>query len=176
MMLGMGIPWYPWYSSNSSRDSRASRDEELKMFTSLEEEELRHGEREDYNPIKYSSEPTLKVKSHRRHKRSPAKDIRSPAETSGSLEMLGEESTNPWGEVVPEHYKDTEFWKREKALSIDEENIELERPSRGEDVEDEATNEPKSSSFEEATEAQNEQAVAALKQQLSKEQVVSKWN
>nr|XP_036671908.1 trichohyalin isoform X3 [Drosophila suzukii] len=158
-------------SSNSSRDSRASRDEELKMFTSLEEEELRHGEREDYNPIKYSSEPTLKVKSHRRHKRSPAKDIRSPAETSGSLEMLGEESTNPWGEVVPEHYKDTEFWKREKALSIDEENIELERPSRGEDVEDEATNEPKSSSFEEATEAQNEQAVAALKQQLPKEQV-----
>jgi len=163
-------------SSNSSRDSRASRDEELKMFTSLEEEELRHGEREDYNPIKYSSEPTLKVKSHRRHKRSPAKDIRSPAEPSGSLEMLGEESTNPWGEVVPEHYKDTEFWKREKALSIDEEEIELERPSRGEDVEDEATNEPKSSSFEEATEAQNEQAVAALKQQLSKEQVVSKWN
>jgi len=163
-------------SSNSSRDSRASRDEELKMFTSLEEEELRHGEREDYNPIKYTSEPTLKVKSHRRHKRSPAKDIRSPPETSGSLEMLGEESTNPWGEVVPEHYKDTEFWKREKALSIDEEEIELERPSRREDVEDEATNEPKSSSFEEATEAQNEQAVAALKQQLSKEQMVSKWN
>ncbi|XP_016965403.1 trichohyalin isoform X2 [Drosophila biarmipes] len=158
-------------SSNSSRDSRASRDEELKMFTSLEEEELRHGEREDYNPIKYTSEPTLKVKSHRRHKRSPAKDVRPPPETGGSLEMLGEESTNPWGEVVPEHYKDTEFWKREKALSIDEEEIDLERPSRGEEVEDEATNEPKSSSFEEATEAQNEQAVAALKQQLSKEQV-----
>ncbi|XP_032574615.1 trichohyalin isoform X2 [Drosophila sechellia] len=158
-------------SSNSSRESRASRDEELKMFTSLEEEELRHGDREDYNPIKYTSEPTLRVKSHRRHKRSPAKDVRPTAESTTSLEMLGEESTNPWGEVVPEHYKDTEFWKREKALSIDEEEIELERPSRGEDVEDEATNEPKSSSFEEATEAQNEQAVAALKQQLSKEQV-----
>ncbi|KAH8286302.1 hypothetical protein KR054_006372 [Drosophila jambulina] len=159
-------------SSNSSRDSRASRDEELKMFTSLEEEELRHGDREDYNPIKYTSEPTLKVKSHhRRHKRSPAKDVKPPSEASGSLEMLGEESTNPWGEVVPEHYKDTEFWKREKALSIDEEEVELEKPSRGEDVEDEANNEPKSSSFEEATEAQNEEAVAALKQQHSKEQV-----
>ncbi|EDV52023.1 trichohyalin isoform X3 [Drosophila erecta] len=158
-------------SSNSSRDSRASREEELKMFTSLEEEELRHGDREDYNPIKYTSEPTLKVKSHRRHKRSPAKDVRPTADSTTSLEMLGEESTNPWGDVVPEHYKDTEFWKREKALSIDEEEVELERPSRGEDVEDEATNEPKSSSFEEATEAQNEQAVAALKQQLSKEQV-----
>ncbi|XP_017028233.1 trichohyalin isoform X1 [Drosophila kikkawai] len=159
-------------SSNSSRDSRASRDEELKMFTSLEEEELRHGDREDYNPIKYTSEPTLRVKSHhRRHKRSPAKDVKPPSEASGSLEMLGEESTNPWGEVVPEHYKDTEFWKREKALSIDEEEVEMEKPSRGEDVEDEATNEPKSSSFEEATEAQNEEAVAALKQQHSKEQV-----
>ncbi|KAI8041015.1 hypothetical protein M5D96_005265 [Drosophila gunungcola] len=150
-------------SSNSSRDSRASRDEELKMFTSLEEEELRHGDRDDYNPIKYTSEPTLKVKSHRRHKRSPAKDVKQPADPK---------STNPWGEVVPEHYKDTEFWKREKALSIDEEVIEPERPSKGEDVEDEATNEPKSSSFEDATEAQNEQAVAALKQQLSKEQVL----
>ncbi|KPU78563.1 uncharacterized protein Dana_GF23943, isoform H [Drosophila ananassae] len=158
-------------SSNSSRDSRASRDEELKMFTSLEEEELRHGDREDYNPIKYTSEPTLKVKQHhRRHKRSPAKDVKPPPEASGSLEMLGEESTNPWGEVVPEHYKDTEFWKREKALSIDEEGVELEKSTRGEEVEDEATNEPKSSSFEEATEAQNEQAVESLKKQHSKEQ------
>ncbi|KAH8270453.1 hypothetical protein KR018_010236 [Drosophila ironensis] len=158
-------------SSNSSRDSRASRDEELKAFTSLEEEELRHGDREDYNPIKYTSEPTLKVKSHhRRHKRSPAKDVKPSSEVSGSLEMLGEESTNPWGEVVPEHYKDTEFWKREKAVSIDEEEVEMEKPAAGEDVE-EATNEPKSSSFEEATEAQNEKAVESLKHQHSKEQV-----
>ncbi|XP_022212237.2 LOW QUALITY PROTEIN: trichohyalin-like [Drosophila obscura] len=148
-------------SSNSSRDSRASRDEELKMFTSLEEEELRHGDHEDYNPIKYSSEPTLRVKSHhRRHKRSPAKDMMPPSEAEGeasgvSLEMLGEESTNPWGEVVPEHYKDTEFWKREKALSIDEEDNDLEL----------SKNEPKSSSFEDATEAQNEEAATTLLQQ-----------
>ncbi|BFF99317.1 trichohyalin [Drosophila madeirensis] len=151
-------------SSNSSRDSRASRDEELKMFTSLEEEELRHGEREDYNPIKYTSEPTLRVKSHhRRHKRSPAKDMLPPpeAEASGvSLEMLGEESTNPWGEVTPEHYKDTEFWKREKALSIDEEEFDL----------DLSKNEQKSSSFEDATDAQNEEAATALLQQRGKEQ------
>ncbi|SPP85194.1 trichohyalin isoform X2 [Drosophila guanche] len=151
-------------SSNSSRDSRASRDEELKMFTSLEEEELRHGDREDYNPIKYTSEPTLRVKSHhRRHKRSPAKDMMPPpeAEASGvSLEMLGEESTNPWGEVMPEHYKDTEFWKREKALSIDEEEFDL----------DLSKNEQKSSSFEDATDAQNEEAATALLQQRAKEQ------
>ncbi|KAH8398875.1 hypothetical protein KR222_009740 [Zaprionus bogoriensis] len=161
-------------SSNSSRDSRASRDEELKMFTSLEEEELRHGEKADYNPIKYSTEPALRVKSHhRRHKRSPAKDVK-PTDSSGSLEMLGEESTNPWGEVVPEHYKDTEFWKREKALSIDEEVLLPEKSSAGEELTPElAKNKPKASSFEEATEAQNAHAVSTLLQQRSKEQLVS---
>lgn len=169
-------------SSNSSRDSRASRDEEVKMFTSLEEEELRHGEKADYNPIKYSTEPTtLRVKSHhRRHKRSPAKDVKH-TDSSGSLEMLGEESTNPWGEVVPEHYKDTEFWKREKALSIDEEVLDLGKLAAGEDVQEEEheeeeeviNNKPKASSFEEATEAQNAQAASALQQQHSKEQLVS---
>lgn len=169
-------------SSNSSRDSRASRDEEVKMFTSLEEEELRHGEKADYNPIKYSTEPTtLRVKSHhRRHKRSPAKDVKH-TDSSGSLEMLGEESTNPWGEVVPEHYKDTEFWKREKALSIDEEVLDLGKLAAGEDVQEEEheeddeviNNKPKASSFEEATEAQNAQAASALQQQRSKEQLVS---
>lgn len=169
-------------SSNSSRDSRASRDEEVKMFTSLEEEELRHGEKADYNPIKYSTEPTtLRVKSHhRRHKRSPAKDVKH-TDSSGSLEMLGEESTNPWGEVVPEHYKDTEFWKREKALSIDEEVLDLGKLAAGEDVQQEEheeeeeviNNKPKASSFEEATEAQNAQAASALQQQRSKEQLVS---
>lgn len=167
-------------SSNSSRDSRASRDEEVKMFTSLEEEELRHGEKADYNPIKYSTEPaTLRVKSHhRRHKRSPAKDVKH-TDSSGSLEMLGEESTNPWGEVVPEHYKDTEFWKREKALSIDEEVLDLGKLAAGKDVqqqeeeEEVSKNKPNASSFEEATEAQNAQAASALQQQRSKEQLVS---
>ncbi|XP_017841976.2 trichohyalin isoform X1 [Drosophila busckii] len=160
-------------SSNSSRESRTSRDEELKMFTSLEEEELRHGDKEDYNPIKYSSEPTLRVKSHhRRHKRSPAKDVKPSGDAGAGLEMLGEEQTNPWGEVMPEHYKDTEFWKREKALSIDEE--ELERHSAGEEVAKELPkSEPKSSSFEEANEAQNVEAAATLRQQQqhSKEQL-----
>lgn len=166
-------------SSNSSRDSRASRDEEVKMFTSLEEEELRHGEKADYNPIKYSTEPTLRVKSHhRRHKRSPAKDVKH-TDSSGSLEMLGEEGTNPWGEVVPEHYKDTEFWRREKALSIDEEELDLSKLAAGEDVlEDVAKQKPNASSFEEATEAQNAQAASTFLQR-SKEQLVSgnpKWD
>lgn len=149
------------------------------MFTSLEEEELRHGEKADYNPIKYSTEPTLRVKSHhRRHKRSPAKDVKH-TDSSGSLEMLGEESTNPWGEVVPEHYKDTEFWRREKALSIDEEELDLSKLAAGEDVlEDVAKQKPNASSFEEANEAQNAQAASTLLQR-SKEQLVSgnpKWD
>ncbi|KAH8366276.1 hypothetical protein KR093_011551 [Drosophila rubida] len=160
-------------SSNSSRDSRASRDEELKMFTSLEEEELRHGEKADYNPIKYTTEPTLRVKSHhRRHKRSPAKDAKPPPpDVTGSLEMLGEESTNPWGEVLPEHYKDTEFWKREKALSIDEEELDLEKRASGEEVLDLPKNKPNASSFEEATDEQNELAANTLRQQRSKDQL-----
>ncbi|KAL7733221.1 hypothetical protein ACLKA6_004728 [Drosophila palustris] len=159
-------------SSNSSRDSRASRDEELKMFTSLEEEELRHGEKDDYNPIKYTTEPSLRVKSHhRRHKRSPAKDVKPPTDASGSLEMLGEENTNPWGELTPEHYKDTEFWKREKALSINEEELDLERRASGEEVVEPEKNKPKASSFEEATNEQNELAATTLLKQCSKEQV-----
>ncbi|XP_032291145.1 trichohyalin isoform X2 [Drosophila virilis] len=159
-------------SSNSSRDSRASRDEELKMFTSLEEEELRHGEKADYNPIKYSTEPALRVKPHhRRHKRSPAKDVMPATDASGSLEMLGEEGTNPWGEVLPEPYKNTEFWKREKALSIDEEELDLERRASGEEVPDEAQITPKESSFEHATEEQNALAAHTLLQQRSKEQL-----
>ncbi|XP_032597758.2 trichohyalin isoform X3 [Drosophila grimshawi] len=159
-------------SSNSSRESRASRDEELKMFTSLEEEELRHGAKEDYNPIKYSSEPTLRVKSQRRHKRSPAKDVKPPTDPTAALEMLGEESANPWGEGAPEHYKNTEFWKREKALSIDEEELEHEKRVSGEEVVH--MDKPKASSFEEATEAQNEEAAHSLRQQRSKEEQVDK--
>ncbi|XP_064544444.1 trichohyalin isoform X3 [Drosophila montana] len=159
-------------SSNSSRDSRASRDEELKMFTSLEEEELKHGEKADYNPINYSSEPALRVKSHhRRHKRSPAKDVKPATDPSGSLEMLGEEGSNPWGELLPEPYKNTEFWKREKALSIDEEELDLERRASGEEVPDEAQITPKESSFEHATDEQNALAANALLQQRSKEQL-----
>jgi len=155
--------------STSSRDSRASRDEELKMFTSLEEEEMQNLQKpdSDFTPIKYTSEPNLKVKSHhRRHKRSPVKDTKPIDEAS--LEMLGEESSNPWGEVVPEHYKQTEFWKREKAISIDEEDIDADKQLQDQITETGETNEKqvhKTSSFEEATEQQNEEALATLQQQ-----------
>ncbi|XP_075164215.1 four and a half LIM domains protein limpet isoform X2 [Haematobia irritans] len=149
-------------SSNSSRDSRASRDEELKMFTSLEEEEMQAAGQSEFTPLRYSSEPTLKVKGHhRRHKRSPAKDMRSGDESP--LERLGEENVDPWGEVVREPYKHTEFWKREKAMSIEEER-ELEKPLSSEETAyDTATNLPSASSFEEATQIQNEKALSNLR-------------
>ncbi|XP_017490033.1 PREDICTED: trichohyalin-like [Rhagoletis zephyria] len=164
-------------SSNSSYESRASREEEVKMFTSLEEEELKPTKEgdADFTPIKYASEPLLKVKMpRRRHKRSPAKDAK-PSESGirGSLEMLDEEAnTNPWGEVTPEHYKDMPFWKREKSMSIDEEAIELESPAtekeEGRDVN--ARNEPKALAFEEASHTQNEEAISVLQRQQTKEE------
>uniref|UniRef100_A0A0A1X9H6 Reticulocyte-binding protein 2 homolog a n=1 Tax=Zeugodacus cucurbitae TaxID=28588 RepID=A0A0A1X9H6_ZEUCU len=163
-------------SSNSSFESRASREEEVKMFTSLEEEELQPKKEGDaeFTPITYGSEPLLKVKlPRRRHKRSPAKDAK-PSDTNvrGSLEMLDEEAnTNPWGEVTPEHYKDMPFWKREKSMSIDEEAIELEPPATKTDAEQDnnARNMPQASAFEEATHTQNEEAITVLQRQQTKE-------
>ncbi|XP_053956455.1 trichohyalin isoform X2 [Anastrepha ludens] len=164
-------------SSNSSFESRASREEELKMFTSLEEEELKatkEGET-DFTPIKYSNDQLLKVKPpRRRHKRSPAKDAK-PSDRSlrGSLEMLNEEAnTNPWGEVAPEHYKDMPFWKHEKSMSIDEETIESELPAaEKEEARDvNARNLPTASVFEEATNTQNEEAITVLQRQKTKEE------
>ncbi|XP_039963674.1 trichohyalin isoform X1 [Bactrocera tryoni] len=164
-------------SSNSSFDSRASREEEVKMFTSLEEEELqpkKEGDT-DFTPITYASEPLLKVKMpRRRHKRSPAKDAKpSDNNVRGSLEMLDEEAnTNPWGEVTPEHYKDMPFWKREKSMSIDEEAIELEPPAKKTETEKDnnARNVPQTAAFEEATHTQNEEAITAIKRQQTKEE------
>ncbi|KAI9587988.1 hypothetical protein GQX74_003834 [Glossina fuscipes] len=158
-------------SSNSSRDSRTSREEELKMFTSLEEEEMKNKDDSDFTPIRYTSEPTLKVKGHhRRHKRSPVKDSKASEESStGSLERLGEETVDPWGEVMQAPYKETEFWRREKAFSIDEEEIDLERlTSSGEQTFETATNVPSASSFEDATQTQNIEAITNLQKQTGK--------
>lgn len=168
-------------SSNSSFESRASREEEVKMFTSLEEEELqpkKEGDT-DFTPITYASEPLLKVKlPRRRHKRSPAKDAKpSDNNVRGSLEMLDEEAnTNPWGEVTPEHYKDMPFWKREKSMSIDEEAIELEPPATKTEAkkDNNARNVPQAAAFEEATHTQNEEAITVLQRQQTKEEQVSK--
>ncbi|XP_004526218.1 uncharacterized protein LOC101448503 isoform X1 [Ceratitis capitata] len=163
-------------SSNSSFESRTSREEEVKMFTSLEEEELlpkKLGE-DDFTPITYSTEPLLRVKTpRRRHKRSPAKDAMiSDGNTRSSVEMLEEETdTNPWGEITPEHYKDTPFWKREKSMSIDEEAIELELSSTkaDEEADDNVRNLHTALLFENPPCSNNDEALTELQLQQAKQ-------
>lgn len=156
-------------TSNSSTESggdaslRSSREEELRMFTSLEEEEFKQ-RNSDYTPIQYSSDPSLKVKNpNRRHKRSPAKDDRS--DDADDINM----DTDPWGDVQPKNYHDSELWRKEQASAIVEEaETELDpssvdRKFRNPRLSDLAANRsyspvgdknPKMSSFEDATDSE----------------------
>lgn len=124
-------------SGSSDMQRRASREEELKMFTSLEEEEFEMIKHSDYAPIQYSSEPNLKMKHHvRKHKRSPVRRNADEIDDASSYRDSGnfEEITDPWGEVRPEHFHNTELWERERAMSIvedDRSNDEDEEAGRG---------------------------------------------
>lgn len=112
-------------SDSSDMQRRASREEELQMFTSLEEEEFETVNHSDYAPIQYSSEPNLKAKHHiRRHKRSPVRRNTEDTEVSSSYRDSGnfEEVTDPWGEVKPEHFHNRELWERERTMSIVEDD------------------------------------------------------
>lgn len=103
-------------TESGEANTRSSREEELKIFTSLEEEEFGKMQNSEYAPITYSSDPNLKVKKqHRRHKRSPAKH-----EANGSDEDDAENG-DPWGDVQPKHFHDMDVWKKERATSIVEE-------------------------------------------------------
>lgn len=118
-------------STSSSEEKRKSREEELKMFTSLEEEEFEAIKNSDYKPLQYSSEPNLKTKRHlRHHNRSPMRrrhdsegdeydndDEYSIRKRNGDAD---DTINDPWGDVKPEHYHDTDLWKRERAMSIAE--------------------------------------------------------
>lgn len=103
-------------TESGEANTRSSREEELKMFTSLEEEELGKMQNSEYAPITYSSDPNLKVKKqHRRHKRSPAKHETNESDDDDA------ENGDPWGDVQPKHFHDMDVWKRERATSIVEE-------------------------------------------------------
>ncbi|XP_055700793.1 oocyte zinc finger protein XlCOF6-like isoform X3 [Phlebotomus papatasi] len=113
-------------NSSGSIDSKLSREEELKMFTSLEEEEFKSMTQGDYVPISYTSEPVLKVRRHhKRHRKSPISDTHH--ESTGTIssdvteETLSEENedevTYPWGDINPEHHKGFRH-QMEKSLSI----------------------------------------------------------
>lgn len=85
------------HSSSSSDSIRLSREEELKMFTSLEEEEYKNSSN---NPISYSnSQKTIDKSFHEKQKY----------------------DAEAWGNRKPSNYHDSELWKRERATSIVEE-------------------------------------------------------
>lgn len=109
-------------NSGSSDGQRHSREEELKMFTSLEEEEefemIRNG---DYKPIQYSND--VSAKTRRRRRSPPAGQRRSGDESDDGEARRSTESdivNDPWGDVRPELFHDTELWRRERAMSIPE--------------------------------------------------------
>lgn len=116
-------------SSDERQEKRKLREEELDMFTSLEEEEFEMIKKSDYKPLQYSSEPNLK-RHLRNHNRSPVRrrtDSEGYEYDNDDEHLLRKRNvsaddtiSDPWGDVKPEHYHDTELWKRERAMSIAE--------------------------------------------------------
>ncbi|XP_037035749.1 leupaxin isoform X7 [Bradysia coprophila] len=94
-------------SSSSSSDSiRLSREEELKMFTSLEEEEYRNS---SFTPISYSNA-------------SPANSQKIADPPFHEKQKFDAEA---WGNRKPSNYHDSALWKRERATSIVEESEDI---------------------------------------------------
>lgn len=122
-------------SSGSIDTMKACREEELRMFTSLEEEEFSSLSEGGFRPISYGSpnadsSSSVKVtRRHRRFKRSPVKDsqnITSEESASSSHEVLNdvpllddpEDVTYPWGDINPKLRK--KHMMHEKSMSIEE--------------------------------------------------------
>lgn len=168
-------------SSNSSGEAnlRSSREDELKMFTSLEEEELCTHE---YSPIQYNSDQKMAKKSQRRHKRSPGRDGRK----EGS-----DEEGDPWGDLQPQHFHDRDLWKRERASSIVEEiEDDYQHPSKSNQKSPQISalksnadpqrcyspvghKNPRTMSFEDATDTQHELVIDAMKRRQTSKNDVS---
>lgn len=89
-------------SSQSSDSIRLSREEELKMFTSLEEEEYKNS---SFTPISYSNESLANSKKN----------------VDPSFHERQKYDAEAWGNKKPSNYHDSELWKRERATSIVEE-------------------------------------------------------
>lgn len=89
-------------SSQSSDSIRLSREEELKMFSSLEEEEYKNS---SFTPISYSNDSFANSK----------KNIDSSFHEKQKYDVAA------WNNQRPSNYHDSELWKRERATSIEEE-------------------------------------------------------
>lgn len=181
-------------SSPSSTERRQSREEELKAFTSLEEQEFEVIRNTEFMPIQYSSEPTMATKRHpRQHKRSPGQDTRrqrhgSDESQNRSPDLMDREEANdnPWGEIKPDRLlHDDELWKRERAMSIPESDDNDWTPTKvGSSIlnvlrEADAARshspvgekEPKISLFEKASDVEHKRALDVLKALSSSESV-----
>lgn len=112
-------------TSSGEPNRRLSREEELRMFTSLEEEEFEQMRRSDYAPMQYSGESTLKARKQRQHRqrRSSGPD---EANVSDEGDVGDAENSDPWGDVRPKHVHDSELWRKERDTSIVEEHEETE--------------------------------------------------
>lgn len=165
-------------TSSGEPNMRSSREDELKMFTSLEEEELRST---DYTPIQYSSDPKVSKKNHRRHKRSPGRD---------GVREISDEEGDPWGNLQPKHFHDHDLWKRERASSIVEEaeddghhpakqSPQMNALSSGVDPQrcysPVGHKNPRTMSFEDATDTQHNMAIDAIKRRQTSKHDVSTY-
>ncbi|GAB0100557.1 hypothetical protein DMENIID0001_166120 [Sergentomyia squamirostris] len=109
-------------SGSLDPENKLSREEELRMFTSLEEEEFKKIAQEEYVPISYNSESGLKVRKHqKKHRRSPINE-NHPESVEGDTEPedTEDEVTYPWGDINPEHHQTMLRHQREKTRSIGE--------------------------------------------------------
>lgn len=125
-------------NSSGSIDWKASREEELRMFTSLEEEEFSSLSEGGFVPISYGANSNASdatsvkyAKRHRRFKRSPVKDTLqnlTSEESASSHEVLDDipllddpldpAVTYPWGDINPKCRK--KHAMHEKSMSIEE--------------------------------------------------------
>lgn len=136
-------------NSSGSIDIKASREEELRMFTSLEEEEFSSFSEGGYLPISYtnaeSSSGVTHPRRHRRFKRSPVKDSKTQKDeySSSSHEVLDDipllddpvdsPVTYPWGDIR-QHRPHRRHLCHEKSMSIEELQEDEERLSTNDEV------------------------------------------
>lgn len=132
--------------SSGSIDVKATREEEVRMFTSLEEEEFSSISHNRYVPISYgggsnteSSSSVVHPRRHRRFKRSPVKEpqqqqLNREDHSSSSREVIDDAPlledpaetvvSYPWGDIKPGKHR---RHHNEKSMSIEELQEEEER-------------------------------------------------
>ncbi|KAI8429249.1 hypothetical protein MSG28_007767 [Choristoneura fumiferana] len=108
-------------SSTSSRESRASREEELKLFTSLEEAEFERATQERAKG--FGSAPNLAARSYSRSRsREHSKERRADWSVDASVDSLPEEEPAPAKPKLGDLPKLGSFENEEKVNEVNEED------------------------------------------------------